>query len=99
MLKQVEVGNLLIDIENLGQPYILVQMHGFLFKVKPDDFRQQEFELVFFLNKQSVCRLTILDLIIREKTRPDNYLVECEKCYGLYNERGEIYCTMFWLGQ
>lgn len=95
-MKQVPVAKLLSDIESIGQPYILVQMHGFLFKVKPDSYVQQEFDIVFLLEDQSVCRITMLDLIIREKIRPDNLIIRCEKCYGLYNERGESYCTLYW---
>lgn len=95
-MKHVEVGKLLIDIESLGQPLIPVQMHGFLFQVKLDSHAQQEFDIVFFLGNHSVCRISILDLIIKEKTRPNNLVIKCEKCYGLYNEAGDAYCTLYW---
>ena len=102
-MKQVPISGLLSDIESLGQPYILVQMHGFLFKVKPDVCEQQEFDIVFFQTRrvdrplaEPICRITMLDLVIKEKIRPDNLIVQCEKCYGLYNGAGEVYCTLYW---
>lgn len=102
-MKQVPVGELFQDIETLGQPIILVQMHGFLFKVQPDDYEQEEFDIVFFQFRREgkplvkpVCRISMLDLVIKEKLRPDNLIIKCEKCYGLYNEAGESYCTLYW---
>ena len=102
-MKQVPIAKLLSDIESLSQPYILVQMHGFLFKVMPDVCKQQEFDIVFFqirregkLLAEPICRITMLDLVIKEKIRPDNLIVQCKKCYGLYNGAGEVYCTLYW---
>ena len=100
-MKQVPIAKLLSDIESLSQPFILVQMHGFLFKVKPDVCEHQEFDIVFFQIRRAdkplaVCRISMLDLVIKEKIRPDNLIVQCKKCYGVYNGAGEVYCTLYW---
>lgn len=79
-------------------PNILVQTQGFLFDVKPDSYTQRKSDIVFYLAGQLVCIISMHDsMVLKEKYRPDNLLVKCEKCYGLRNEYEDYCCTFYWL--
>lgn len=71
------------DINNLGFPVIAIVKHG---------------AQAFFLKGQVVCRMShIGDTYLIEKTRPDNVLVRCKKCYSLRQaETDTLICEIYW---
>lgn len=94
----MDVNTLIDACDAFGLPTILVQHHGFLLKVEPDDVSNQGGNTVFLLDGEPVCHVSRLDdIALLRKRRPDNYIVECEICYSLLQaETGERICEMFW---
>ncbi len=81
-----------------GLPVIMVQHHGFIFKVEPNYYESQKFEIVFWLCDKPVCRISMLgDVALVDQRRPANYLVECLRCFALVStETNEQLGTVFW---
>lgn len=93
---------LINDCDTLGMPVILVQYHGFHLRVVPDAWEKSEFGYRFVAGdppiNQVACEVSALgDVELIKKNRPDNYIVECERCYDLVQvETGAHLCSFFW---
>lgn len=74
------------DIKELGYPNILVQHHGFLYNVKSNGHEVYDSHLVFKKNNVPFCKIsTVEGFELHEKPNPANLLMDCEKCYCVYN--------------
>lgn len=90
-------NQLLEDINKLGMPEILVNHHGFMVRVKPMHGSMAHGAIVF-QGQGFVSHISLLgDVVLVDKHRPDNYIIDCERCYGVKQaETGDQVAEIFW---
>ncbi|MEW6663036.1 MAG: hypothetical protein ACOY9Y_02250 [Bacillota bacterium] len=90
-------NRLLDDIKKLGMPEIFIYYHGFMVRITPEHHVVENGSLVF-QGQNFVMRISLLgDTVLVEKTKPDNYIIECEKCYGVQQAKTGMGMTeVFW---
>ena len=94
----MDITKLLHNLEKLGCPQIFVYCFGFQISLIPDIYQITDGELVFNLAGQTVCKISLLgDVFLKQKIRPDNLIIKCYECYGVYQrDTVEHVCDIVW---
>ncbi|MHB1418874.1 MAG: hypothetical protein ACYCX4_04690 [Bacillota bacterium] len=93
-----KVERLIEDIKELGMPVILINNFGFVVRIDPTTLNIEDHDILYTSNDVIVRISTNGQVELQSKHRPDNYIIECKRCYNLRQIRtDEVLAEIFWV--